>query len=89
MPKKVADVAPVAYPVSVGEHSNYIEAMLNLDLDGVRNLSDARLMLNVKETAVREFLLTNLSFDVRKETCANKECLTFKKRVVVLIGSRR
>ena len=58
----VADVAPVAYPVSVGEHADYIKAMLNLDLSSVSNLAEARALLPVQEHAVKEFLLKNLDF---------------------------
>jgi esterase len=62
----VVDVAPVAYPVSVGAHAEYIEAMLSLDLSLVKSLSEARALLGVSDEAVREFLLTNLVFEEGK-----------------------
>lgn len=55
------DIAPVSYP---DRFADMIRAMRALDLDAVRRRSDAdgRLAAAIPETAVRQFILQNLTF---------------------------
>lgn len=58
----VADIAPVSYGHS---HEPYMEALLALDMTGVKRRSDADAALRdaVPETGLRGFLLHNLVFE--------------------------
>ncbi len=58
----VVDMAPKHYEHS---HTHYIDAMLAVDLDGVRRRADADAMLRdaVEEAALRSFLLQSLAIN--------------------------